>query len=555
LRAGAIAGSAALALALVTGCGPKRLPDDTAARVALAIGSQGEGQRGTKGPTALSPATLSFEHAPTPFRGANGVACRDRQLLVAESRGDRVLRVTADGGFEPIALPSGIRGPDDLAIAPNGDLYVTASTSGEVWRQRASDGGWDAIARGLSGVSGIALDDGGRVFVGTCAPDGKLLELEPSGQRTPRVVAAGLACPEAMVADADGVLVVPLLEGGAVIRVGIADGTKAPLASGLRAPAAVKRAPDGTLVVLESGTGAIRALAGSADAAASEQEVARLAPGIGGFTTCGESAVASNFVTGEVTAFKPWPTSPRVLERGGLAEPRGLARTGEDVLVSDGVSIRRLRAGRADVLVASGIDPIPPPFALALGAAGVAWITVPELGEVHRVDLAARTSAKVAGGFDRPTSILALSEGGVVIADTGAGRIVRVEADGSTRTLASGLVNPLGLASRGGQILTTEPTGGRVLGIREGSPPALIATGLSAPAGLATDAAGHVFVAETKTSSLLRIDPDGSHRKVATGFAFGDAESDPRPIAMLAAPDGSLLIAIPGDGSVVRVVP
>jgi sugar lactone lactonase YvrE len=554
VRASAIAGSAALAFALVTGCGPKRLPDDTAARVALAVGTQGEGQRATKGPTALSPATLTFEHAPTPLRGANGLACRDRQLLVAEPRGNRLLRVAADGSFEAIPLPSAVRGPDDLAVAPNGDLYVTASTSGEVWRQRASDGSWDAVARGLPDVSGVTVDAGGRVFVGTCASDGRILELDSTG-RAPRVVTGGLACPESMVAGSDGQLVVPLLEAGSVMRIGIDAGTKEPIATGLRAPSAVKRAPDGALVVLESGTGVIRTLQGSGDAGSTMQQIAQLAPGIGGFTSCGESAVVSNFVTGGVTAFKPWPGSPRVLERGGLAVPRGLARTGEDVLVSDGVSIRRLRGGSADVLVATEIDPIPPPFAIALGAGGVAWITVPELGEVHRVDLAARTSTKVAGGFDRPTSILALSDGGVVIADTGAGRIVRVEADGSTRTLASGLVSPLGLASRGGQILTTEPTGGRVLGIREGSPPALIATGLAAPAGIAADASGTVYVAETKTSAILRLDSDGSHRKIATGFAFGDAESDPSPIAMLAAPDGSLLVAIPSDGSVVRVVP
>jgi glucose/arabinose dehydrogenase len=64
-----------------------------------------------------------------------------------------------------------------------------------------------------------------------------------------------------------------------------------------------------------------------------------------------------------------------------------------------------------------------------------------------------------------------------------------------------------------------------------------------------------VFVAETRTSSLVRIDPDGSHRKIATGLAFGDAESDPRPIAMLTSPDGSILVALPSDGSVVRVSP
>lgn len=555
MRAGAIAGSAALALALTTACGSRRLTDDTAARVALAVGAQGESERATKGPSALSPATLSFVLPASPLRGANGLACRDRQLVIAEALGDRVLRVAADGGIEPIALPSGVRGPDDVAFAPNGDLYVTAATSGEVWRRRASDGGWDAIARGLPGVNGIAVDDGGRVFVGTCAADGRVFELDPAGGRLPRVVASGLACPNAMVADTDGTLVVPLLDAGSVVRIRIDDGGKATLATGLRAPVAVKRAPGGALVVLESATGVIRALPASSDGGAGGEEVARLAPGLDGFTTCGESAVVSNFLTGELSAYKPWPSAPRVLERGGLAVPHGLALAGEDLLVSDGVSIRRVRGGSADVLAATAIDPIPPPFALALGSGGNAWITVPHLGEVHRVDLAARTSQKVAGGFDRPTSILALSDGGVVVADTGAGRIVRVEADGSTRTLASGLVSPLGLTLRGGQILTTEPTGGRVLGIREGSPPALIATGLAAPAGVAADSSGHVFVAEARTGSLLRIDSDGSHRKVASGFAFGDAESDSSPIAMLAAPDGDVLVALPFDGSIVRVKP
>lgn len=550
MRAGAIAGSAALALALTTACGPRRLPDETAARVALAIGAQGVGEHASGGPSALSPATLTILQPATPLRGANGVACRDRQLVVAEELANRLLRVDASGGFEPITLPSGARGPNGVAFAPNGDLHVTATTSGEVWRRRAGDGGWDSIARGLQGVGGIAVDDGGRVFVGLCSADGKVVELDPAGHGAPRVIATGLGCPDGMVADAGGTLVVALREAGSVVRIAVGDGTKTTVATGLHTPVAVGRAPDGALVALEAATGAIRTIDG-----AETREVARLAPGLDGFSSCGESAVVSNFVTGELIAFKPWPTTSRVLERGGLALPRGIAQAGEDLIVSDGVSILRVRGGTAAVLAATTIDPIPPPFAVALAAGGFAWITVPSLGEVHRVDLAARTSKKIAGGFDRPTSILALSDGGVIVADTGAGRIVRVEADGSTRTLASGLVSPLGLAMRGGQILTTEPTGGRILGIREGSPPALIATGIAAPGGVAADAAGHVFVAETRTGALLRIDPDGSHRKIANGFAFGDAESDPSPVAMLASFDGGILVAVPTNGSIVRIVP
>lgn len=552
MRSSAIAGSAALALALVTGCGSRRLSDDTAARVALAVGSQGAERAAASGPVALSPATLGFLHRPTPLRGANGLTCRDRQLVVAEALGGRVLRISAGGNLEEIALPSAIRRPQDVAFAPNGDLLVTASAAGDVWRRRAADGGWDSLARGIADLSGIAVDDAGRTFVGSCSADGKLLELGSGGQRTPRVVASGLPCPGVMLADRDGSLVVPLRDSGSVVRVRVDDGATVALASGLHAPVAVARAADTGVVVLEAGTGAVRTVPGDGSPSA---EVARLTQGIGGLTTCGDSVVVSNFLSGELTAYKPWPSTPRVLERGGLAMPRGLAQAGEDLLVSDGVSIRRLRGGRADLLVATTVDPIPPPFALALGSGGIAWITVPQYGEVHRVDLTERTSQKVAGGFDRPTSILAMSDGGIVVADTGAGRIVRVEADGSTRTLASGLVNPLGLAVRGGQVLTAEPTGGRVLAIRDGSPPALVATGLSAPGGVTVDAGGHVYVAETRTGALVRLDPDGSHRKVATGFAFGDAETDPSPIAMVASPDGGILVAIPSDGSVVRVAP
>lgn len=555
MNVGAVAGSAALALALATACGPPRLPDDTASRVALAVGARSSAERAVGGPTALPPATLSFVRPATPLRGANGLACRDRQLLVAEALGNRVLRVAADGSFESIPLPTGVRGPRDLAVDGTGDVYVAAAGSGEVWRQRASDGGWNVVARGLPEVSGIAIDARGRVFAATCDAHGRIVELDPEGRGTPRLVASGLGCAGSMTAVGDEALIVPLRTAGSVVRVGLADGARRTVAEGLRVPTAAKHAPDGTVVIVESATGVIRELPISNEGGGRGAERARLAPGLDGFATCGESGVASNLVTGEITVFKPWPSGPRVLERGGLAEPHGLAQAGEDLLVSDGVSLRRIRSGSVDVLATTTIDGIPPPFALAIGSGGSAWVTVPEQGEVHRIDLVERTSRKVAGGFDRPTSILATADGAVIVADTGAGRIVRIDADGSTRTLASGLVSPLGLALRGGQILTTEPTGGRVLGIREGSPPALVATALAAPGGVAADAAGHVFVAETRTGALLRLDPDGSHRKIATGFAFGDAEADPSPIAMLASSDGSILVALPSNGSIVRVKP
>jgi sugar lactone lactonase YvrE len=547
-RGGALA---ALALLTLTHCG-RHATLDAAARDDLAR-ALAPGAGGANGePTALPPGALTVLQPPTPLRGANGLACQERRLLIAQAVGNAIARLAADGSGEPLALPSGLAGPDDLAVDEAGTLFVTAAASGTVWRRDAG-GSWRAIATALPGANGIALDPGGRLFVTSCVLDGGdgIWEVDPQGARPPRAVARDLGCPNAMTADAPGSLVVPLLAKGEVVRVRADDGSVERVARGLRAPTAVKRAPDGSLVVLESGTGAIRALPASPDGAG--EVLAQLSPGLDGFVTCGETALASSFVTGEVTAFKPWPDGSRSLTAPGLVVPRGLARAGEDVLVSDGVSLRRLRAGRTEVLVATALDPVPPPYAVAVAPDGFAWITVPHLGEVHRVDLAARTSDKVAGGFDWPTSIAALPTGDALVVDTGAGRVVRVAPDGATHTLTSGLASPVGLALRGTQALTLEPESGRVLAIRPGAAPLVVAAGLAGPVGLAADSSGRLYVAEKRTGGLVRIDTDGAHVRLAQGLALGVPGAAPAPVAVLVASDGSVLVASPVDGSVVQV--
>lgn len=501
------------------------------------------------GPAAVSPATLTAVYRRSPLRGASGLACYERRLLVAQPAADRLTRLAADGSEEPVPLPPGLHGPEDLAIDEAGALFVSAAESGAVWR-RDPDGPWRSIASGLSGASGIALDPDGRLFVGTCFVDDALYEVDRQGTRPPRTIARDLGCPGAMVADGPGSLVVPLRASGEVVRIQVDDGARETLASGLRTPTAVGRAPDGALVVLESATGGIRPLPAAGGAG---PPLVRLAPGLADYVTCGETALASSFLDGELTAFRPWPSGARPLTRPGLVVPRGLALSGDDLLVADGVSLKRVAGGAAEVLVATVIDPIPPPYALAIAPGGRARITVPHLGEVHEVDLVARRSRKLAGGLDWPTSIVALPGGAALVTDTGAGRLVRVEPDGSTLAIASGLVSPVGLALRGTQALTLEPTGGRVIAVHEHAAPTVVASGLAGPAGIAADARGNLYVAETRTGSLLRIAPDGERLRIAHGFDFGALGAQPEPIAIVAAADGSVFVASPVDGGVVRV--
>jgi sugar lactone lactonase YvrE len=557
LRASAIAVVSALALGSLAACASStRVPDDAAAELARALDPSdtlaGIAGAARRSPAALPPARLEVLHAATPLRGANGLACRDRHLAVTEALGNRVWRVAASGSLEAVSLPSGLLGPDDVAIDDAGTLYVVAAGSSQVWR-RAPDGSWTVLARDLPGPSAIALA-GARLFAATGIRDGAVYELDPSGVSPPHAIATGLDVPSAMASDGDAALLVPLRSAGTVMRIDLAGGARTTIAEGLQVPIAVKRAPDGRFVVLESATGAIKSIGDGRTPAGRGSEIARLAPGLSGFTVCGDSVVASNFITGEVVAFKPWPDTPRILEPAGLADVRGLASTGEDLILTDRVSIRRLKPGAVDLLAATTLDEIPPPFAVALAPGGLAWITVPHLGEVHRVDLAARRAEKIAGGFDRPTSIVALPQGGVLVLDTGAGRVVHVDPDGSTRNVAGGLVAPLGLALRGAQILTTEPEGGRLIGIRDGSAPSLVASGIAGPAGLTVDSGGRVYVAESQTGAVVRVDSDGSRTRIADGFDFRQTSREPEPVAMVVDAAGAVVVAQPSDGSIVRVL-
>src|SRR5262249_34999844 len=213
--------------------------------------------------------------------------------------------------------------------------------------------------------------------------------------RPVRTIARDVGQPNAMAVTPDGgSLVAPLFAAGAAARFDISTGKRTTLATGLRAPTSAKLAPDGRVLVLEGRTGTIRALAGfdapPADRGAEPgpgDVFAQLPPGLDNLTFCDRSLLVSSFLTGTIYAFRPWDGPSRVLVAGGLAVPSGIALDGSDVLVSDGISIKRISADKVTTEVATVIDALPPPNGLALGSDGAAYVTTSFAGSVSRVDL------------------------------------------------------------------------------------------------------------------------------------------------------------------------
>lgn len=131
-------------------------------------------------------------------------------------------------------------------------------------------------------------------------------------------------------------------------------------------------------------------------------------------------------------------TASRTVLAEGLAQPMGLVRQGSEWFVSESA------AGRVTAVASKG---------------------------EHRV---------VIEGLQRPEGLAFMPDGGLVVAETGTGRVLRVDtATGKSEIIARGL--PFGM-----------PDGA-------GDPPGVI------PTGVAIDAAGTVYLGSDRESSVLRL--------------------------------------------------
>lgn len=505
-------------------------------------------------PSARATGTRRLETIvePTPLRGAAGLDCHDARIYVTEPLVDRISTVDATGGVAEVGTPHDFRRPVDLAFDGAGTMYVAALDPGGPWR-RSVDGRWSRLAPELSDLTGIALAPSGDLLVAECAQGGRLLRLSKDG-RVLETIAAELGCPGRIFVEDSGTILVPLRETGKVFSIDPATKSTTELARGLDIPASVGRTPNGDRIVVESGTGFLRALPGGPSKPGTS--IVRLDPGVADLVVCGETVVVSNEATAALHAFKPWPMKSRLLSPVGLVLPTGLIFSGRDLIVADGASIKRIRNGEIQLLVPSRFDGMPPAFGLTGGLPGIVWITSPELGELHRVDLGRGSATRILSGLDWPTSVLRTAVGDLVVAETGSGRVVKIGLGAIPYTITGSLMSPVALATRGERILTSEPMGGRILRLRQDEAPTVLASGLAAPAGLATALRRPLYIAEERKGTVVMRSRDGSIRRVIEGLALRTPRGEgPLPVAIAVGPEGSVVVASPEDGSVVRLWP
>jgi RHS repeat-associated protein len=146
----------------------------------------------------------------------------------------------------------------------------------------------------------------------------------------------------------------------------------------------------------------------------------------------------------------------------------------------------------------------------------------------------------VKASLQDPNGVSAGLDGSIYVADTDNGRVRRIAPDGKITTVAGG--------------------GDEAARFSDGKPARQV--NLSTPTGVTVGADGSVYITDTSDNRVYKVTPDGvlrtfaggGDRKKFDGHPATEAELN-APIDIDIAPDGTVYVAVTGDGCIVRITP
>ncbi len=169
------------------------------------------------------------------------------------------------------------------------------------------------------------------------------------------------------------------------------------------------------------------------------------------------------------------------------------------------------------------------PFGVAVAKDGAIYVSDGDTGNIWQLDDKG-AGRVVAQGLNTPSGLAVDGNGQLVVAETGAHTIKRINPQDGAATIIAGQENQAGFAD--GDAKTAQFNG---------------------PIGLALAADGTIYVADTYNDRIRAIDPNGKVRAIAggdgPGFADGTATTARfhTPCGLAIRADGSLLVADTGN--------
>lgn len=453
-----------------------------------------------------------------PFHGANGLAFDAQdQLHVASVLGNEITVIDPETGelTSMIGALHRVEGPDDVAFGPDGSLYWTSFSTGEV--ARLSPAGERTGQYLRPGVNSIAFSADGRLFVSLIFMADALYEIDPDLAKPPRLIAENLGYLNGMDCGSDGYIYGPVWRRGEVVRIDISTGEIATVAGGFIMPAAVKFGPDGYLYVVDR----VKGWVARVDVATGEARlVAEMMPGLDNlacdskgrlFVSHGQDGVVYEVLADGRT---------KAICHGGMIAPGGVAVLsrpyGESVFVADFWTLREFdcdtgeeRSTHRHRIGLSGS--MTSPFTVSADGDNLILTSWLPRSAVQVIDPRKAEVIEQYLDFPEPTNAIRFGND-IVVAERQSGSLIVIDHENPEHreTIAVDLAAPAGLAARNDDLWVSDAVLGAVFKVVEAgrvlSSPRPVARDLAKPEGLAADSDGNLFVVESEAGRLSRID-------------------------------------------------
>ena len=477
------------------------------------------------------------------FRGVNGILFGpDGDLYLTSAVTPAVARIDPASGeiLDTWGVDDGAKSPDDLAFGPDGSVYWTDISDGEV-AMRTPAGETRVVASPGVGVNPITFSDDGRLFVSQCFMDTNLFELDPAGEREPRLIrddlGPGCGLNGMDWGSADGRLYGPRWFRGEVVRIDVDSGEMETVASGFEVPAAVKFNSAGVLHVLDALRGEVVRVGEDGG----KEVVAHVQPGLDNFAfDVSDRLFISSFADGFIVEATS-PGENRMVLAGGLNMPGGVALIGGGdatrLVVADFFALRQLDPATGDELGVVrdviGFSDIGTSMSVHAADAGHLVLSSWFDNAVRLWDPAADALVQLFGELAAPIDAIQF-EGDIVVSQWGAGNVIAFSPDNPAekRVLAEGLSGPAGLTAAGGVLYVADNLAGTLLRVGDGGVET-VAAGLDQPEGLAA-ANGSIYVVEAGAGRVIAVDTgSGESTTVAEDLELHVPASGAFPSTML----------------------
>jgi sugar lactone lactonase YvrE len=487
------------------------------------------------------------------FHGVHGLAFnKDDQLFAGSVIGQTIYRVQVDSGEVDRVIDPPMGMADDIAFADDGTMAWTAFLLGKVYI-RKPNGKTIEVANGMGGPNSIAFGKDGRLFVSEVFLGDALYEIDLKNVDKPdfkpfprselRRIAEKLGGLNGFeIHKDDGFLYGPLWFKGQIVKINLETGAMEVIAEGFKTPAAANIDPQNrdNVYVVDTGTGGVWSVSLTSKA---KKLVASLKPGLDNlaFDSRGRLFVTSMTDNGIYLVDKQTGAHRTIVE-GKLAIPSDLAvvtEGGKDTVhVADVFSYRTVdgqTGAVADVLRVHG-DTHAYPIGISVGPKNTlltSWFS----NTVEKVDRKTGKLVATLGDFAAPVDALEMNDGTIYVAELASANLVKVSADGKTRsTVVKELRSPVALAQGPGNLIyVTEIAAGAVsqidvvTGARK-----VVADGLAGPEGIDVGPDGLLYVAEVGQKRVVAIDPaTGTKTVIASNLDIGLATYPGGPPALV----------------------